>query len=309
VKQCKQFKSLIIKYIADEINPRDREILEKHMDQCPDCRKLIESHSLTEETFKTVKLPEESEFLKMRQDVIRSIRTQPVKTSVFQKIYDAIIALEYRTALGAAAAILLFFAGYFINDFSNINKADTSFVEQMGSTAVRHTSLSETQNSPYRFSDLKVTELDEENLELSFTVCRTMNLVRTKDDPLTKEILAQNLINETGTAKRLQTINYSNSIFDNRIKQALILAVLNDPVDAVRLRAMSRLIEFSLDEEIKTTLLEVLEKDSSVSMRLSAIEYLMQNQTEKTYIDEVLSAQQHGKFSAVRNKALIYINN
>lgn len=312
MKKCNTYRSLLKKYIAGEINPADTEELLDHAASCPVCGGIIRTHDLLAQEPFPADIPSEKEFSHMRSVVLHDIPSGTRKRTPLSETLDEWLSVfMLKPAFSAALTVVIFAAGFLsarilLNE--NAPDPERALVHAIGQTAAHHTSLQQTQDSPYRFTDLSVQSAEEGNLELSFTVSRHLSLIRSKDDPLTKEILAQSLVNELHTADRLQTINYVESIQGHRIQEALIIAIETDPSPAVRLRALSRLAEFPMDPEIRDALIGVLNADESVSMRLNAIDYLTENRIDAALIRESIDSQYPGKYSAVRNKLAHYIN-
>jgi hypothetical protein len=127
--------------------------------------------------------------------------------------------------------------------------------------------------TPFRYSNLRLRELDGDRLALTVDVAAEIDLVRSKNDPLVNDILADAMVSESSLGARLKAVKLAGS--NPRLHRALATAALHDPDVSVRLRALTRLVEQSpAAAETQETLLAVLESEESVAMRLLAVDSL-----------------------------------
>jgi hypothetical protein len=128
-------------------------------------------------------------------------------------------------------------------------------------------------DTPFRYSNLRLRELDGDRLALTVDVAAEIDLVRSKNDPLVNDILADAMVSESSLGARLKAVKLAGS--NPRLHRALATAALHDPDVSVRLRALTRLVEQSpAAAETQETLLAVLESEESVAMRLLAVDSL-----------------------------------
>ena len=125
-------------------------------------------------------------------------------------------------------------------------------------------------------------------VNLSFDVTTHVDTERPKNDPLVKEVLAQSLLNPSSLGTRLKAIRFAGTIFELKIKEALLFSLQNDPNIAVRLKAMSTLVNIKNDREITDVFIDILGTEESVQMRLMAIEYLAQSDMNKDKIEKTI---------------------
>ena len=309
--RCKTHHHHIMKLISGEISPHEQKELQDHAAGCPVCSALLNTDKMLAEMTNPIETPAQEAFISMRQSVLRQIRNRRRPKNAFsltEWISDRKRGFSWQYAV---ATLLIFFSGFlthlFLAGTEPTPQAEAALVDHIEQTAVYHTSLEQTQDSPYRFTDLQVERLNEDQLALSFTVSRHLKLIRQKDDPIISEILAQAIINQNATAARISFLDHTTAQGDPRIKEALLIALRTDPSAAVRLKALERLQTYPIDDDIRETLLQVLQADKSVSVRLIAIDYLTGQNIEKELIGETLGSQQEGKYAAIRQKALQYI--
>jgi hypothetical protein len=126
-------------------------------------------------------------------------------------------------------------------------------------------------DSPFRFSGMHLTELDDGTLAMSVDVAAQLDLVRPKNDPLVNDILASSLIYDESLGTRLKAVRHLG--VNPRMRSALTAAALGDPDMSVRLRALERLIEQDRSAAAtQETLLAVIADEESVAMRLLALD-------------------------------------
>jgi hypothetical protein len=176
---------------------------------------------------------------------------------------------------------------------------------QLEFAAVRNRRIEQSANSPYTFSDLRVREVDQGRVALSFDVATHLELVREKSDPLVSEILVQSLVNPSPVGTRLEAIALARSI-EPKVRDALIVAMLEDESFAVRLGALEKLVAKPLSPEVEGALLQVLESEETVQMRLLAIDYLAQERVAPELVESAILLGQPEPGSAVFARAQDY---
>jgi hypothetical protein len=155
---------------------------------------------------------------------------------------------------------------------------------------------------------VRLTEGTAGLVNLSFDVSRHLELSLKRDDPLVTEVLVQSLIEPSGVDTRLNAILIAENTRDRKIKKSLIVAMLCDENLAVRMAAQLKLIERPGDPEVADSLLDVLEREQSVRMRLVAIDYLANSNIQPARLERAIAAGDKEGIDAVRVKASVYLN-
>jgi hypothetical protein len=207
-------------------------------------------------------------------------------------------------AFAAIALILGFFLGRALPP--DENGITGGIIRQINNIAKNNINFMDTQNSAYQFSNVVMEEMDEQNIALSFDVSTHLDVVREKTDPLVKEILAQTLVNPEHVGTRLKAISYSESILDEKIKEALVFSMKNAPLLVVRLKAMSSLMKYENDPEIQDAFVNILLEEKSIKMNLMAIDYLTESNFNADTLKSVLSEIDPRKSTAVFIRAKNY---
>ncbi len=172
---------------------------------------------------------------------------------------------------------------------------------------VARSALAGDLETSFRYSNLRLEEVDVDTLELSVDVAAELDLQRPKDDPLVNEILASSLLNETSLGARLKAVRHAGR--SPRVQHALIAAALNDLDMSVRLKALERLIEQDpASQQTQEMLLAVVENEESVVMRLLALDALADDYIDDELLDTLDGEPALDGESAVRWRARQRLN-
>jgi hypothetical protein len=291
--KCKEFHLLLEKLIAGEINAEEHSNLKSHTDSCKDCMELYTTNIVLSKTNHPIEQAEELDFDIMRKRVIESIEKGPKCsfTSKFQKFLDSVVLFINKPEYAVAAITLI--VGFFLGRAlpPDENGVTGGILKQISSIAEQNTYFSDTQKSPYRFTNVSMKQIDNDKIEMSFDVSTTLEIVREKNDPLVKEVITQTMMEPENVGSNLKAISYSESLTDKKIKQALIYSMHNAPITAVRLKSMESLMNYKMDPEIQEAFIKVLLEENTIQMNLMAIDYLTQNNYNadslKSIIDEI----------------------
>jgi hypothetical protein len=128
-----------------------------------------------------------------------------------------------------------------------------------------------------------------------------------KDDPLVRDVLAQSLVNPSNLGNELKVISYSQGMSDPKLKEALLYSLHAAPELAIRLKAMDELQNYKNDPAVKQAFKKVLGEEESVKMRLTAIDYLAENQIPPDSLQLILSESKAAQNPAVTLKVKNYL--
>ena len=309
---CREIEESFAALLSGTAATDERRGVMRHLADCDSCAELFAIHAELED----VELPEpaNTDFLLMRREVLRSIRQQSASGAgtlwhgvrallarplpALALLPAALVAAVIAGGLGYGVAVWLRPAG----DLGPVRSAETrigntgaadsnALAGELQFAATRNQRLEQSADSPYTFSNLNVRELDENEVELSFDVATHLELVRDRRDPLVAEILVQSLINPAPVGTRLEAISLVDSLVP-KVRDALIVAMRDDESLAVRLRALAKVSEQSVDATIEEALLGVLAHEESVQMRLMAVDRLTKRNIARARLEEaVLSGQ------------------
>ena len=182
-----------------------------------------------------------------------------------------------------------------------------NIIRHINKIASENKQLIDIKNSDFRYSNTIIKEVDAENVALSFDFTTHVKIVRHKTDPVVRDVIAQSLLNPSNTGSELKAISFTENIIDRKIKEALIFSVHNAPMQAVRMKAMSSLMKYKEDPEVKDAFIQVLKEEESVQMRLTAIDYLQGININPDILWSVVEHMDNKLYSAVLIKAKKYL--
>ncbi len=270
MKSCNEIKPLIEKYIGGGLNEKEQLVLDEHTAQCAACREIVELHNRFAADGLPLPLPTESRFKGMRRNIINEIKQG--KESTADQFWRLIGGFFAKPAVAVSFALGMFVLGIFIPRPRQSERQ--VILGQIKQVAYTNKSFKDVENSPYIFQNVRFKPLDNNRIALSFDLLTHIDIVRSKDDPIVKEALAQSLLTSQGVGGRLKAISLTGEVISPKIKEALIHTMLNDDNIAVRLKTIESLRPYKDDADVQKALLEVLRREKSVSMRLLAVELL-----------------------------------
>lgn len=301
---------------AGELPDEERPNLMRHVDECTDCHSYYDV--VEELASPTIEEPDEAGYLAMRREVIRTIRREAAEDAPKPSWFPlGVFSRAGGFALALAVAGILFALGVLAGrtgaaaPASEASRqpasADVVLARQIGTAAKNNRALRDVENSPFRYSNVRIEERDGEQLHLSFDVSRHLDLTLRRDDPLVTEVLVQSVLDPSSVGTQLKAISEAENVLDPRVRGALVKAMLHDPNLGVRLQAQARLVETANHDETSAAMLSVLEREASVQMRLVAIDYLAGSRIDPQRLERAVAAGEPEGRAAVYVKARNYI--
>ena len=225
----------------------------------------------------------------MRREVLRKIRATAQPDATLMERWFGWLRLPFAEPLRAAAmagiVLALIGSGVLIGRQWQGETVLVGDVAGLTREASGNLEVSDSEGSPYAYTNVTFGEPRDGTLVLSFDVTRHMRIERSKDDPLVREILVQSLLNPSPVGTRLEAIRHAGRMIDPKVREALVLTMLNDPNQAVRTRALEILGEHDREPEVQSALLAVLRGEESVQMRLMALDRLAAGGLEEERFD------------------------
>ncbi|MFC1849400.1 zf-HC2 domain-containing protein [candidate division CSSED10-310 bacterium] len=308
---CSQFEAIIKKLLADEISLPERDELLEHARQCKVCRELINLHEELEHPEFVLPEPENIPFQTMRSFVRQKVRRQSGPLPYFFPDFVSRIRVGFlRPLLVAATMIIMFVLGYAGHSLINIPSPTPEPTDPVGINhdAIKYLKMRDADNSPYLYQNVRLNEIDGEQLSLNFDVTMHVDMVCSLNDPLLKEVVTQSLYNQDPLSNRLQTIGFTEKILDPEIKKALVFTLHNDVHVAVRLKALTSLVNYQRDFHIQDALLKTLRNDPSTYIRMLVIDYLTGQVSNQDLRQKLEAELQYAKDVRVINKLKQVIN-
>jgi hypothetical protein len=161
--------------------------------------------------------------------------------------------------------------------------SDEVLVEEMVRQASLERGLEGYWDSPFIYSNVNVRRQNGDVL-LSFDATRHIDVATTLDSPLAREVLVHAMIESSPMGSRFEAMAVADRSMDaernmnERLREAMVFVLLNDPSLPVRLRSLEVLSRHSSDPAVQDALLTSLSQDPSVQVRLLALETLASRQ-------------------------------
>jgi hypothetical protein len=307
----KELRKRLYRYLAGDLNASEEEQFRNLIKDYPEYLEILELHRELQKTGDyTPGLPAEK-LSRMRADIVRTLRLSENNSKPGHRIpmIERIRSFLVRPEMAVAALTLII--GFLMGRIFPVTGETMSgqFIRQINTLAAENRKLTDVKNSPYNYSNISFREVDPSHVELNFDVSTHLNMVKEKNDPVVREIIAQALLNSSNVGSELKAISYSESIVDQRVKQALIFSMKKAPIQAVRQKAEETLIGYQNDPELQQSLLDVLRSEESVQMRLIALDYLITNRVAPDSIRKLVDDKSLQNSPAVLFKAKKYLEN
>jgi hypothetical protein len=310
--ECWRFRESIERLLSDEIVQDELEQLLAHTQECANCEKLFELHHDLSDPQLRLTEPEAADLMGVRRAVLRQIRTREAAsraTIVLTRLRLAWLRPAVASVLAASLIVVALAAGVLIGRGTGLSEPVTgrgTLVPEIQRAASAVHSLQDTAESPYVYSNVRLRETADGRVALSFDVATHLELVRPEDDPLVTEVLLQSMLQDDSLATRLNAITHTADRTDPRVTDALILVMLDDPSLPVRLKALSKLASAPVNRQVEQAMLQVLEHEESVQMRLQAIDYLAREGSRSEELFRAIDSVPPSQRFALRARARRY---
>ena len=304
-------QKLIEKLISGGISESEIKELDNLLEKYPEYREIVETHDILTNATSPFEEPVPEEFSKMRYSVLRSVRNMEMNTHSDWIVNSTEWIRKFVTRPEMAVAAMTLILGFFLGRIAPVDEETISsgLMQQISFLASENETFSDSKNSPYRYSNIEIKEINGKKVALNFDVSTHLEMVRDKNDPIVREVIAQSLLNPTNLGTELKAISYSENMLDKKIKEALIYSMHNAPILAVRQNAMRNLTRYEQDDDIKEAFLKTLTNEKSVNMKLMALGYLDKNQINPDELKPLLETDEMMQSPAVLIKAKKYIEN
>jgi hypothetical protein len=284
---CKKYKKMIQNSLSGKLSPAEQEALHTHIAECSECHALYTIHTALDKISLTPPVPEKEEFAHMRRQVLAKIRSaKQLKMQIdFSALWQSIRTNAWRPAV-AFSLVLGFLLGRIMpTEDSNLGER---IIESVSLLASQSKTLFSEDKSGYSYSNVTFKESSPDEIQMSFDVSTHVDVVRDKQDPLVKEIMAQTLLSPGNTGTRLKAISSMEHLPDLKYKQSLIHAFQNDPSPAVRMAAINKLRQFPKDQEIALAMKDVIKNEENFKMRRDALEYLKKAEMDPDSLKSII---------------------
>jgi hypothetical protein len=306
-----KIKELIEKLISEDISENEIKELDILLKKFPEYKEIVQAHDFLSTAASPFEEPVPEAFSNMRYEVLRSVRNTEMNTHSdwLDESVSWVRKIVTRPEMAVAAFTLIL--GFFLGRIAPVDQESisSSLMQQVSFLASENESFADTKNSPYQYSNIEIKEINGNQVALNFDVSTHLEMVRDKNDPLVREVIAQSLLNPTNLGTELKAISYSENMLDRKLKEALIYSMRHAPILAVRQNAMRNLTRYDQDDEIKEAFLKTLTDEESVKMKLMALDYLDKHQINPDELRPYAEMDALKKSPAVLIKVKKYLEN
>jgi hypothetical protein len=279
VSDCQRFESMIEGFFASELPPQALSELLAHTKGCEACRRLLSIHGDLAAAGADVPEPDEADFELRQARVLFEIKRRRTRRPLRWVAVAAGVILPF---------VLGLLAGRFIPARSSSTGTTSRLMETLHAEAAGNRGLSDVEDSPFTYSNVAYRTLDGNRVELDFDVTTHLQSIESTHSPLVREVLTQSLLNPSSVGERLKAVSFAASAPEPKLKQAVLFALRHDDNVAVRLAALTLLVNRLDDEEVQFALMTALRDDPSVQVRLAALESLSSHRVDHRRIREAL---------------------
>ncbi len=268
---CKKIRNIIENYLAGELLPSDREMLDQHLPTCVDCQALMNLHNELTRTQNHVADPQPDAFQAMRSRVMRQIGNQNRAESRPQFSWGMSF---FAPALAAVVLLVMgVFLGNWLSQPASVN--DQLLLNAVSRQANTETTLADSWDAPLFYSNVAIGDWNNTQVSLGFDVCRSVDLTTTLNSPVAREVLTHAILNSDSIGGRLRAMEIAALSTEQRLTNALMVALQQDLDPTMRIGALGALASKGNNEQVQMALLDTLRNDDSVQVRLLALEHLV----------------------------------
>jgi hypothetical protein len=306
MNECLRFQEMFESYLGDALTGPERESLRSHLESCAECAALLELHEDLALVGRAIPEPTDTDLLVMRRSVMAQITRQERRKANEVPWWDPRGLFQLHPAVSVTAAAALIIAGIFVGRFSvGQPKLDDGLVmDEMYRQASTQKGLSDYWDTPLSYTNVAVRPLRGNRLDLSFDVCRHMNVVTSTDSPLAKDVLLHAILAPSTMGAKMKAMSLTSEIPDPQLQDAMIFTLHNDPTLAVRLEALAIIARYPYDNHTQDALLTTLRRDESVQMRLLALEYLVNRKVDPELLQQTIKSARLESDTAVMQRAV-----
>ena len=296
---CKQIEIIFERYLTGELLPTDQETLDQHLPGCADCRALMSLHEELMQMESHVTDPSPEALHAMRSRVLRQVSQTGAGEG---RNYRSEGIARFMPALAAAAMLVI---GVFVG---NLTAKPSSIDDQLLLSAISRQAsvegrLEDSWDTPLFFSNVSVHDWNDERVNLGFDVCRSIDLNTSLNSPLTSDILTHAILNSESMGGRMRAMEVATLSSEERLTRALVVVLQQDANQALRIEALQALARKQGNEQVQTAMLGALRDDSSVQVRLLALEHLAGQSVSPDEIENIIRQGKEESNSAVFQRA------
>jgi hypothetical protein len=306
MSDCQKFRDMIQDFIAGELPQAERGVLQAHLDSCSECSGLIEFHLELSQAPGGIPEPSERDLLVMRRSVLAQISRTERLAAERSPGWDLRALTRLHPAMAVPAAAVLIIVGVLVGrlSFGQDPPGERYLLQEMDRQAARQAGVSDYWDTPLTYTNVAVRPLSGGRLDMSFDVCRHMNIVTPMDSPLAKDVLLHAILTPSTMGAKMKAMSLTPEILDPKLREALVFTLHNDPNLAVRLEAFAVVTRYPYDAVTEEALLKTLRQDEAVQMRLLALEFLAEREVDPETLQQTIRSAKLESDPAILQRAV-----
>jgi len=332
MKQHKPYEDMLLLFFYDELKPGDRKIFERHLETCAECKNNLESLTILKASLEQVPKAVPSTALLERANlrIMNQIRqTQRFKFSntisnLIDDIQESLVSVFARPRYQLIAIGITFILGVFIgklwlsSGLRNDPGMLANFVNYQASlTKTEKDNLQKTManyllhSGGFEIADLiQGTPTDDEDgiVEVNIKMEQDFAVKGGLDDPTILNMLRYSALHDNDKARRFRAIKLLSKTPQNHYNESIMISVvLNDLEKELRVQALETLASYTINDQILDTYKTIALRDSSNSMRSTAMEQLYNN-ADDTVIPVLALIASNDENETIRDTAQKYLD-
>jgi len=288
--RCADVAPLLVFYVCDEVDARERAQIEAHLASCPACAaQLNEEDSLRATLTESVRPADQLDPSGILLAQCRSELSETLDDLVAPPVQEhwrpfgwIRQCMALRPALSGAFLLLFGLAlGTQVPQWlatNNLNSLSDQAVSVRPSPRLTEDQLSKMAVAGINFSPS--SDSTPEILQVQLNAEQPLTLSGTVDDPEMVRVLTLTLVNgdRSDAGVKLDCLEALKArAQDLQVRQALQTAARKDQNPAVRIKAIESLRDSAADESVRETLLDALEHDTNPGVRVEAVNLLVRS--------------------------------
>lgn len=298
-----QFKEWIPLLGYGELDEDEKYLLQQHLKSCTECtRQLEELNQMQEVLGRRSELSEQ-----VLQSARRELRIRMISAgerSSASWLWSWLPAWQNAVA-GALCILLGLGIGYLV--FRDRQAGSGDVVTPI--LPNRWASVEDAAISNVRFLD---ADPSDGEVEFSYEATMPVRLKGDVNDEQIQQILSRALVNGQNPGTRLRAVGLLGTDQlkqpDPAVKQALMTALKLDENDGVRKQALTALLNFPFDAEVRDSLLYVLTSDPNPALRIAAIDAIKTERSRDPKVLRVLEERMQtdaNEYIRLRSRAVV----
>jgi hypothetical protein len=304
---CKDYQHQITLLLYDELDDKQRQDVESHLNQCGTCKGAFESeramHSVLAEDTTGWEVPSDLlvQSRKALADDLDHIENRQSwwRMPAFSVVFTPMRLLESAALITMGLALGV----YVTNQQARVAPATES------AAAVENQIPPIPRNGT--ISNLQVLNADPATgqVELAGEVSQPLRFRGQMEDDNVLQILFSELRNGNNPGSRLKVVEVlSQKPKDASVEEALISALIYDQDAGVRMRALEGLKSFANEQPVRAAFVHTLQNDENAGIRKEAIDALLErNPKDRELAQRLTEATKQDDNPYIRSKVLQFV--